>query len=104
MPSSPHIWRTGAGMKRRAERAVTDACREQRARCFSHPVRVTFRWYERDRRRDWDNVVFAKKFILDGLVKAGVLPDDSQSWVIGLRDVLAHDRDRPRVVVEVSDE
>jgi hypothetical protein len=48
-------------------------------------ARLHFLWVEKDRRRDPDNVSSAgRKFILDGLVKAGVLPGDGwaaiESW------------------------
>jgi hypothetical protein len=67
------------------------------------PVRVTFLWIERDRRRDLDNVAFAKKFILDELVEAGVLTKDSRKHVEGFDDQFPDpDRRRPRVVVTIE--
>ncbi len=53
---------------------------------FDKPVNISFIYYEPNNRRDVDNVVFAKKFILDGLVRAGVLQDDSQKWVRDITD------------------
>jgi Holliday junction resolvase RusA-like endonuclease len=44
-------------------------------------VRVTFGWPNR-RRRDLDNAV--PKLLLDGLVAAGVLPDDAAGCVVEL--------------------
>lgn len=41
-----------------------------------YPVILQFFWYRDDKRTDPDNIEFSKKFILDGLVKAGVLRDD----------------------------
>jgi len=41
-----------------------------------YPVILKFFWYRTNKRTDPDNIDFAKKFILDGLVKAGVLVDD----------------------------
>lgn len=50
-------------------------------------ARLAFRWVEKDRRRDPDNVSSAgRKFILDGLVKAGVLPGDGWAAVAGWSD------------------
>lgn len=50
-------------------------------------VRVAFRWVEKDRRRDPDNVSSAgRKFILDGLVQAGVLPGDGWAAIAGWSD------------------
>lgn len=53
---------------------------------FKGPVRIRFTWYEKDRRRDLDNVAFGKKFILDALVKDGHLPDDNRRYVVAFSD------------------
>lgn len=66
-----------------------------------YPVRVVFSWYSKDNRRDIDNVAFAKKFVLDGLVEAGVLENDSRKFVCGFADEFHIDRKRPRVEVEI---
>lgn len=51
------------------------------------PVRVEITWYEKDRRRDPDNIASAKKYILDSLVEAGVFPDDGWKYVKGFTNV-----------------
>ena len=38
-------------------------------------------WIELNRRRDKDNILAGKKFILDGLVKAGILKNDGWKQV-----------------------
>lgn len=49
-----------------------------------------------------DNIAFAHKFILDGLVDAGVLKGDSRKFVIGLEDDFSEiDPDNPRVEVTI---
>lgn len=58
-------------------------------------------WIEENRRRDMDNVAFAKKFILDGLVRAGVIRDDTPRYIAGLSDRFAYDKQNPRIEVEV---
>jgi len=46
-----------------------------------------FRWVEGSKRRDPDNFTGGgRKLILDGLVLAGVLPDDSWRYVDGFTD------------------
>lgn len=50
------------------------------------PVHITFIWHEENAKRDPDNIIFAKKFILDGLVAGSVLPNDTQQWVYGFAD------------------
>ncbi len=53
---------------------------------FGHPVRISFLWIEENKRRDLDNVAFAKKFVLDALVKAGKLKDDNRRCVTAFDD------------------
>lgn len=44
-------------------------------------VQILCQWVEPDNKRDIDNIEAAIKFILDGLKKAKVIPDDSRRWV-----------------------
>ncbi|MBQ6092218.1 MAG: hypothetical protein IJL00_00910 [Clostridia bacterium] len=53
---------------------------------FDEPIEIHFVWIESNRRRDYDNVASAKKFILDALVKSGKLKDDNRKCVKGFRD------------------
>ena len=60
-------------------------------------------WYEPDLRRDPDNIMAGQKFIMDGLVQAGVIPDDSQKYIAGIVHRFRVDKRRPRVEVEIID-
>lgn len=42
----------------------------------AYPVDVVFMWHCSNTRTDPDNIAFAQKFILDGIVKAGILQND----------------------------
>lgn len=44
------------------------------------------------KKRDADNIAFAKKFILDALVNMRVLPDDSRKYVKGFYDTIIDDK------------
>lgn len=66
-----------------------------------YPVVIEMDWYCRNRRRDPDNVCCAKKFILDGLVEAGVLKGDSFRCVREFRDSFYVDKGSPRVAVSI---
>lgn len=46
-------------------------------------VYIIITWHEKTRRRDPDNVAFAVKFILDGMVNAGVIKNDSPKEITG---------------------
>ena len=89
-----------ARSKRAGTTMVEVLARAGRYPMATGPVCLRFDWYPKDRREDLDNVASSVKVILDGMVQAGVLPDDSQRWVRGL-DHRLHDPDkaRPRVVV-----
>lgn len=63
--------------------------------------RIIFRWYCKNQKKDPDNISFAKKFILDGMVKAGVLENDGWKQVAGFQDEFYLDKQHPRVEVEL---
>lgn len=94
--------RAGARMKQEAQEAVMWQILTQIRRCkFSGPVFLLFTFYERDRRRDRDNVSsFARKVIQDALVKCGTIQDDGWDHVSGYMDQFQVDKDSPRIVVE----
>jgi len=68
---------------------------------IEEPVIIRFKWFEKNLARDPDNVAFAKKFILDSLVKEGVLVNDGQKNVIFFTDIVKVDRKNPRVEVDI---
>lgn len=95
-------WAAGAEMKREYTDLVRDLASVTRQPCWDVPVKMLIRWVEEDDRRDIDNVAFAKKFVLDGLVEAGVIADDDQAHVVAFRDEFDVDPDRPRVEVHIT--
>lgn len=68
------------------------------------PVRLSYRYYEPNRKRDKDNVAgFAHKVVQDGLVLARVLKNDGWDDVDGFADDFAVDRKRPRIEVIITE-
>lgn len=59
-------------------------------------------WYEKDRRRDPDNIISAKKNILDALVQEGKLKNDGFNNFIGLSECWKVDKDNPRIEVRIK--
>lgn len=57
------------------------------------PCRIEFEWHEANRRRDPDNIFSAKKFILDAMQEAKIIPNDSQKYIAGLSDRLIVDQE-----------
>lgn len=66
-----------------------------------YPVAVNFEWHEKTRRRDLDNIVSAKKFILDALQKSKILKGDGQKYVADLNDVFCIPSEYDGVIVEI---
>lgn len=97
-----------AAMKRRAEEAIMWEARSQLGKWKAErPVFVVFHWVEKNKRRDHDNVAFAKKFVFDALVKMGVLKGDGWKHVDGFLDAFSVDAEHAGLevfIVEVTDE
>ena len=68
---------------------------------ITEPVYIMFDWHTKNLRKDPDNVAFAKKVILDGLVEAGILQGDGRRYVLGFADSFYVDAERPRVQVDL---
>lgn len=66
------------------------------------PVEIYFLWIEPNKRRDLDNIFSAKKYILDALVTAGVLQNDTQKYVVKLQDDYIVDTKNKTGQVEVT--
>lgn len=69
---------------------------------YEKPVKIHFIWVEENKRRDLDNVCFAKKFILDSMVKAGKLKDDNRNFVKGFRDDFEYGKSS-KVILEIEE-
>ena len=92
-----------AAMKRRVQRDISASILDQLGRAaYDCPVDIEYTWYEADRRRDKDNIAFAKKFINDALVECGVLPNDGWRNIRTMFDMFDVDATNPRVEVTVS--
>lgn len=96
----------GGSMKKNTEQQILECIHKAveegtLARIDNYPVHINYKWYEPNNRRDADNVSFAKKFIQDALVTAGILEDDSRKFVKSFSDTVETDKDNPRVEVEL---
>lgn len=88
--------------RQETERVAREAQAAKLPPVSRYPVRIGFTWYTRNLRKDVDNIAFGKKFILDGLVLAGVLAGDGRKHVAGFAgEEFLVDRERPRVEVVV---
>ena len=68
----------------------------------TYPVMIAFTWYSPNERKDIDNVAFAKKFVLDGLVRAGVLENDGRKQIRGFeKEIFLIDKNNPRIEITI---
>jgi len=62
-------------------------------------IKITY-YFATNRRRDADNMNL--KFILDGVVKAGIIKDDSTSVIGQVETSWGVDKNNPRVEIEIE--
>lgn len=66
---------------------------------FYESVKLDITYYRKNKSYDPDNIVAAKKFILDGLRKVGVLKDDGWKQIKGFTESWKVDKENPRIEV-----
>lgn len=90
--------------KREHDERVAWSAKAAKLKPVRHRIRYHVLWIEQNRRRDLDNVAFAKKFIQDGLVKAGIIKNDTHHEIAGFSDSFDYDSKNPRIVVTIEEE
>ena len=73
-----------------------------RMKPITSKICIRFIWYEETKRRDPDNVCFAKKFILDAMQKCKKLKNDNPAWIAGFQDDFVYGRGQG-VVLEIME-
>ena len=95
---------SGAKMKKDNEAIIKSYIFLQGIMPLKGRVKLAFRWYEPNRKRDLDNICFAKKFILDALVASGIIEADSWRCVVGFTDEFFMDKENPRIEVDIYEQ
>ena len=68
------------------------------------PVVMHYKWYEKNQRRDKDNISsYGRKIIQDALVKGGYLENDGWKQIISFDDEFFVDKKTPRVEVWIEE-
>lgn len=94
-----------AKIKRESEHMVLWAAKDcLRGWKAKGPVIMHYTWYEKDRRRDKDNVSgYGRKVIQDALVKGGYLRGDGWAQIEAFTDNFGLDKLRPRIEIEIEE-
>lgn len=69
---------------------------------YTNPIKIHFHWIEGNKKRDLDNVAFAKKFILDAMQKYGKLENDNRKYVTAFTDSFEYGKET-KVILEIEE-
>lgn len=93
----------GAEQKKKEQDYIKMCIRQQLGSIkIEKPVIGHFLWIEENKRRDLDNICFAKKFILDSLVELKILKNDNRKMVCGFDDKFDYAKES-KVIVELEE-
>lgn len=100
--TNPH---KGGKVKRDCENTIIWFIREQlRNVHIQKPVLIYYRFFEKDSRRDGDNILScATKFIQDSLVKTHVLNEDNRKCISNFYHDIFIDKENPRIEVVITE-
>ena len=90
--------------KKKWEQMVKIEVKVQKLQPITTPIIVTYRFHFKDeRRRDPDGYAYSAKAIQDGLVKSGILSDDSFRYVKELRIAEGERRKVAGITIEMEE-
>ena len=96
----------GAKFKRDVEEVCGWAIKQALTMKTLRPIKsscvIYIDWHEATMRRDVDNIQSSQKFVLDAMVKNGILPNDNRRWVKQIRHQIIDDAD-DFVVVRIEE-
>lgn len=95
----------GSGVKRENEdRIILCICQQLKGVRITAPVLIYYRFYEKDQRRDGDNILScAVKFIQDSLKKAWIIQDDNRKHIPHFYHDIFVDKENPRIEVTITE-
>jgi Holliday junction resolvase RusA-like endonuclease len=66
------------------------------------PIYLKYRFYERSKRRDLDNISgYFHKVFQDALVRCGTIHNDNWHYIVGFSDEFYIDNKNPRIEIEI---
>lgn len=93
----------GAKLKRETEDPIVWLINSKRVPTITeYPVVIEIEWHEASRKRDVDNIQSSQKFVLDAMVRSGMLHNDSRRYVSQVHHTVIDDKE-DKVVVIIRD-
>jgi len=100
--ASKDHWGSYSSLKKTNTQIVA-YCTKQATKRKYKKIDLDITWYCKDKRKDKDNIMAGTKFILDGLVQAGVIQNDGWANVGDIRHKFDVDKQDPRVEVRITE-
>lgn len=92
-------------MKHSYQKLISAYIRRSRLKPIKYPVKIIYRFYESNKRRDKDNISgLTHKFVQDTLVESGILKDDGWDYVTGFTDEFYIDKKNTHIEVTLIEE
>lgn len=91
----------GGGLKKSQTNAVFMAAKVLRFKLPIGCYNVHFQWTKPNMKMDHDNIAHIKKVILDGLVKAKSIENDSPKYINNFKDTFVLDRGQKHISCHV---
>ena len=91
----------GASLKKKATEKVVLSILESGCKERFNNISLAITYYCKNKRKDKDNIAFAKKFILDGLQKAGTIENDGWKNIDFWNEGFQIDKENPRIYVHI---
>lgn len=95
-------WNGGNAMKKKDQAFIRQYLPPVK---FKKRVFITYYFYEKDTRRDMDNVSgYFHKVFQDALVQSGIIDNDGWKNIRGMADYFYTDSKHPRIEIEIAEE
>ena len=93
-------WASGAKMKSDAQQQCEYAMAlAKRKKVYFETADIAIVWYEKNKRRDKDNISFGRKFIFDALQTMGILENDGWKQIRKITEKFEVDKSNPRIEI-----
>ena len=66
-------------------------------------VDLAFTWFCKNKKRDKDNIIAGQKFVLDGLVAAGIIENDGWKQIGNIFHYFEIDGENPRIEIIIKE-
>lgn len=90
--------------KKGVQKDIITYIKKYKLQKHTKPVKLNILWIEKTKKRDVDNVQSGQKFILDALVQAQILENDSPKYVTQINHKIDYDSvNGDKIIIEIED-